>query len=97
MTKGLVSSLSAEPIKQDLVKMLVDLSAKIGAKTIAEGIETAEEYESCRDLGIDLIQGYFFAHPQEQLHKGDAEVAQNLADWRAGGPPAGPAATPARV
>jgi EAL domain-containing protein (putative c-di-GMP-specific phosphodiesterase class I)/DNA-binding response OmpR family regulator len=76
VTKGLVSSLGAEPIKQDLVKMLVDLAAKIGAKTIAEGIETVEEYTSCRDLGIDLLQGYFFAHPQEQLRLGDEEVAQ---------------------
>ena len=76
VTKGLVSALASEPIKQDLVKMLVDLAAKIGAKTIAEGIETAEEYESCRDLGIDLLQGYFFAHPQEQLRLGDEEVAQ---------------------
>ncbi|HEV7921898.1 MAG TPA: EAL domain-containing protein [Thermoanaerobaculia bacterium] len=76
VTKSLVSALGAEPIKQDLVKMLVDLAAKIGAKTIAEGIETVEEYEACRDLGIDLLQGYFFAHPQEQLRLGDEEVAQ---------------------
>lgn len=75
ITKGLVSTLTVEPIKQDLVKMLVELSAKIGAKTLAEGIETVEEYESCRELGIDLLQGYFFAHPQEQIAAGDAEVA----------------------
>ncbi|HEX2120220.1 MAG TPA: EAL domain-containing protein [Thermoanaerobaculia bacterium] len=75
ITKGLVSTLAEEPIKQDLVKMLVDLASKIGAKTIAEGIETQEEYETCRDLGIDLIQGYYFAHPQEDLSLGDEEVA----------------------
>jgi EAL domain-containing protein (putative c-di-GMP-specific phosphodiesterase class I) len=67
VTKGLVSTLADEPIKQDLVKMLVELAGKIGAKTIAEGIETIEEYETCRDLGIDLIQGYYFAMPQEEL------------------------------
>ena len=75
ITKGLVSTLASEPIKQDLVKMLVDLAAKINAKTIGEGIETTEEYESCRELGIDLLQGYYLAHPQEQLRTGDAEVA----------------------
>jgi EAL domain-containing protein (putative c-di-GMP-specific phosphodiesterase class I) len=78
ITKGLVSTLAAEPIKQDLVKMLVDLAGKINAKTIAEGIETAEEFETCRDLGIDLLQGYYLAHPQEQLQQGDAEVAESL-------------------
>jgi EAL domain-containing protein (putative c-di-GMP-specific phosphodiesterase class I) len=75
VTKGLVSTLAQEPIKQDLVKMLVELAHKISAKTIAEGIETQEEYETCRDLGIDLIQGYYFAHPQEELQRGDEEVA----------------------
>ena len=79
ITKSLVSTLAQEPIKQDLVKMLVDLAGKINAKTIAEGIETAEEYESCRDLGIDLIQGYYFAHPQEELRLGDLEVQQSPA------------------
>ncbi|HVE71426.1 MAG TPA: EAL domain-containing protein [Thermoanaerobaculia bacterium] len=78
ITKGLVSTLSDEPIKQDLVKMLVDLAGKINAKTIAEGIETQEEYEACRELGIDLLQGYYLAHPQEEIHLGDEEVAAAL-------------------
>jgi EAL domain-containing protein (putative c-di-GMP-specific phosphodiesterase class I)/CheY-like chemotaxis protein len=79
ITKSLVSTLADEPIKQDLVKMLIELAGKINAKTLAEGIETQEEYETCRDLGIDLIQGYYFAHPQEELSRGDAEVAESLA------------------
>ena len=79
VSKGLVSTLANEPIKQDLVKMLVELSGKIGATTIAEGIETVEEYETCRDLGIDLIQGYYFAHPQEEMIVGDREVRDRSA------------------
>ncbi len=78
ITKSLVSTLSKEPIKQDLVKMLVDLAAKTGAKTLAEGIETAEEYECCRELGVDLIQGYYLGHPHEQPATGDAEVAESI-------------------
>jgi EAL domain-containing protein (putative c-di-GMP-specific phosphodiesterase class I)/DNA-binding response OmpR family regulator len=74
ITKSLVSTLTDEPIKRDLVKMLVELAGKINARTLAEGIETQEEYETCRELGIDLIQGYYFAHPQEDLGAGDAEV-----------------------
>ena len=79
ITKGLVSTLAREPIKQDLVKMLVELATKIGAKTLAEGIETVEEYDCCRDLGIDLLQGYYLAHPQERPLSGDQEVAGSLA------------------
>jgi EAL domain-containing protein (putative c-di-GMP-specific phosphodiesterase class I)/GGDEF domain-containing protein len=78
ITKSLVSSLSQEPIKQDLVKLLVELAGKTGAKTLAEGIETAEEYECCRELGVDLIQGYYLSHPHEQPATGDAEVAESI-------------------
>jgi EAL domain-containing protein (putative c-di-GMP-specific phosphodiesterase class I)/DNA-binding response OmpR family regulator len=77
VTKGLVSTLADEPIKQDLVSMLVELAGKIGAKTIAEGIETADEYGWCRDLGIDLMQGYYIAHPQEQLQDALDEIEAN--------------------
>jgi len=83
VTKALVSTLADEPIKQDLMKMLVELAGKIGAKTIAEGIETYEEYAACRDLGVDLMQGYYIAHPQEQLRSGDAEVARSLSGQHA--------------
>ena len=75
ITKGLISALPKEPIKQDLVKMLVELAGKTGARTLAEGIETVEEYEACRELGIDLMQGYYIAHPHEHLALGDQEVA----------------------
>jgi EAL domain-containing protein (putative c-di-GMP-specific phosphodiesterase class I) len=79
ITKSLVSTLADEPIKQDLVKMLVELGGKINAKTLAEGIETEEEFQVCRELGIDLLQGYYFAHPQVELTEGDAEVARSKA------------------
>jgi EAL domain-containing protein (putative c-di-GMP-specific phosphodiesterase class I)/CheY-like chemotaxis protein len=78
VTKSLVSTLATEPIKQDLIRMLVDLAGKINATTLAEGIETQEEFEACRDLGIDLIQGYFFAHPREALDLGDKEVEESV-------------------
>ncbi|MDX1582536.1 MAG: EAL domain-containing protein [Thermoanaerobaculia bacterium] len=67
ITKGLVSTIGSEPIKQDLIRLLVELAEKIGALTIAEGIETSEEYEWCRKLGIDLLQGYYLARPSTEL------------------------------
>ncbi|HEX6178581.1 MAG TPA: EAL domain-containing protein [Thermoanaerobaculia bacterium] len=76
ITKGLISTLADEPIKQDLVRMLVDLASKTGAKTLAEGIETSEEYDACKGLGVDLMQGYYLAHPHEKLADGDAEAGQ---------------------
>jgi EAL domain-containing protein (putative c-di-GMP-specific phosphodiesterase class I)/ActR/RegA family two-component response regulator len=67
ITRSLVSSLGTEPIKQDLVRMLVELGRKTGAQVLAEGIETEEEYEWCSRLGVDLLQGYYIGRPQEHM------------------------------
>lgn len=32
-------------------------------KLLAEKVETAMQYNFCRELGFDLFQGYYFAHP----------------------------------
>jgi EAL domain-containing protein (putative c-di-GMP-specific phosphodiesterase class I) len=36
---------------------------QLGILVIAEGIETAEELQIVRELGVDLGQGYFLARP----------------------------------
>jgi EAL domain-containing protein (putative c-di-GMP-specific phosphodiesterase class I) len=36
---------------------------KLGMTVVAEGIETAAEVEMLRELGCDIIQGYYFGKP----------------------------------
>ena len=43
-----------------LVRMMDDL----GVKLVCEGVETIEEFEVLRDLGVTLMQGYLFARPR---------------------------------
>jgi EAL and modified HD-GYP domain-containing signal transduction protein len=38
--------------------------APYGVRIVAEKVETAEERDTCLDLGIDLFQGYFFEKPR---------------------------------
>jgi EAL domain-containing protein (putative c-di-GMP-specific phosphodiesterase class I) len=54
-------------IKQEIVKAIIHLSKNIGSQLVAEGIETKEEYEMLRDLGVKYGQGYLFAKPSEEL------------------------------
>lgn len=44
-------------------KVIIDLAHALGVKVIAEGVETAEQYEALRDLGCDEVQGYFVGRP----------------------------------
>ena len=47
----------------DLMASLVALSRKMGAQTVAEGIETPEQRALLQEVGCDLIQGYIYARP----------------------------------
>ena len=46
-----------------LVTHILDFARGENMQVVAEGIETTDEYHSVRDLGVTLMQGYFFARP----------------------------------
>ena len=45
------------------VENSVYLGKQLGLELVAEGVETGEEYEFVRGLGIDMVQGYYIAKP----------------------------------
>ncbi len=47
-----------------LVKTMLDLAGAIGARTVAEGIETNDQFLHLRRIGCPFGQGYFFARPR---------------------------------
>ena len=49
--------------KQRVVRSLVALARELGARSIAEGIETAADAQVCAELGFELAQGYYFQRP----------------------------------
>ncbi|HDZ9226581.1 TPA: EAL domain-containing protein [Vibrio cholerae] len=46
-----------------IVKMMTDLAHTLGVKVVAEGVETEHEVYVLKSLGVDLLQGFFFAKP----------------------------------
>ncbi|HVR43016.1 MAG TPA: EAL domain-containing protein [Thermoanaerobaculia bacterium] len=48
-----------------IVRNILSLATDLGCEVVLEGIETAETLDAARQLGIELGQGYFFAHPGE--------------------------------
>ena len=60
---SLVRDIHLSPIKRNLMETLVVLAGKIGARVVAEGIETAGEYAALRDMGVRLGQGRYLAPP----------------------------------
>jgi EAL domain-containing protein (putative c-di-GMP-specific phosphodiesterase class I) len=52
-----------DPVRRSVAGAFVTLAGETGAQVIAEGIETADELETVRRLGIRYGQGYFIARP----------------------------------
>ncbi len=50
--------------RQKLLASLVQLARDLGTLTIAEGVEALPELEVCKQLGVDLVQGYYSGRPQ---------------------------------
>lgn len=73
---SLVRDIHLSPIKRNLMETLVVLAGKIGARVVAEGVETLGEFAALRDMGVAFGQGYYFAPPAafqgetpERLHE----------------------------
>ena len=62
---GLIRDIHTSFVKQQLVQTFKTLADKIDAKLIAEGIESKEELEVVRGIGVNFIQGNLLAKPSQ--------------------------------
>lgn len=51
------------PKVKAMVASIVEISHKLGALTVAEGIETPEQLALLKEVGCDMVQGYIYARP----------------------------------
>lgn len=60
-----VNGAANDRLKQATCRSIVELADKLGARTVAEGVETRADFVMAREIGFDLIQGFFFGKPTE--------------------------------
>jgi EAL domain-containing protein (putative c-di-GMP-specific phosphodiesterase class I) len=60
---SLVRDVHQKKMSQQVVKAIVEMSGGIDATVIAEGIQTQDEADAVRDLGVRFGQGYLFGRP----------------------------------
>jgi EAL domain-containing protein (putative c-di-GMP-specific phosphodiesterase class I) len=60
---ALLRNIHLRKSSQIIVRGILQVCNELGMTTIAEGIETYEEFAVLRDMGIELFQGYYFARP----------------------------------
>ncbi len=59
-----IKDLKKDSRNYHFIKALSDLSHALGAKTIAEFVETESEATQLTELGLDYLQGYHFGRPE---------------------------------
>lgn len=65
-----VTGIDRDPVRRALVSGLTYFATETGCELIAEGIETPEELDALRGLGVQLGQGYLLGRPMAPADPG---------------------------
>ena len=63
LDRALVAGVGKDPEKQGIVRVALRLANELGLDSVAEGVETADEYRFIAKEGADMVQGFFFSPP----------------------------------
>lgn len=81
-----IMGIEKDKIKRDFVRSMVAIAQAGKTQTIAEGIETRQEFETLCELGVDYVQGYYFAKPSPkpllQISQSEQVIWQQIKDSR---------------
>ena len=71
----LTRNIDTERARRSIVKAILGVCEDLAITPIAEGIETADEAKTLRDMGVTLMQGYLFARPAFEAVVTDPELS----------------------
>jgi EAL domain-containing protein (putative c-di-GMP-specific phosphodiesterase class I) len=59
--RAFVTDIADDPVDFAVARAVVDMARAMGRSTVAEGVETAEQFHRLRSIGVDAYQGWLFA------------------------------------
>jgi diguanylate cyclase (GGDEF)-like protein len=62
--KSFIRNLTHQPRSSAIISSIVTLARGLDMSVTAEGVETQEEFERLKTLGVNFAQGYLFGRPQ---------------------------------
>jgi len=74
----LVRDVHQHRVRQRLVDVAVELADNTGAATLAEEVETLDEAQALRSLGVRMAQGWLFGRPRPGFSPPPTEVCEWL-------------------
>ena len=61
--RAFVKGLTSDIFTGTFIRSITELCHNVGKRVCMEGVETQEEYDIVKDIGLDLIQGFYFGEP----------------------------------
>lgn len=58
-----ITNIQNDSKKKLFCSSIIDMAHIMGMKVVAEGVEEINEYYTCKDIGVDFIQGYLVQKP----------------------------------
>ena len=62
-----ICGIGSDHKKKVFLSHVVSLAKTLGIRVVAEGVETAAEFYTCREIGCDLVQGYLIERPSQRV------------------------------
>ncbi|MGA2583284.1 MAG: EAL domain-containing protein [Tepidisphaeraceae bacterium] len=78
LDRRMVMGIEDDYHRQETFKSLVQLSRRIGALVVAEGVETQRQAMMALELGADLLQGFFLGTPEHSDNFAGDDVAGRI-------------------
>ena len=78
--RAMTAGIQHSPARRRLVAALVECAHEQGCRVVAEGIERVDEFETMRELGVDLGQGYYFGQPTAKPMAVDPRLVRRRAE-----------------
>ena len=58
-----IKHLHTSPKSLRLIELVVDIARFLGASVVVEGVENSDQYNTLKNTGVNIIQGYYFSVP----------------------------------
>ena len=63
LDRGFVKNIEADSKNSRLVEIVMEIAKMLDVRVVAEGVETEEQHKLLKDIGVDLIQGFYYSKP----------------------------------
>jgi len=61
--RSFIQHISSLDDKQEVVDAIIQMSHRLKMKVVAEGVESAQQVQLLKQMGCDIIQGYYYSKP----------------------------------